>query len=114
MAAKMRLDPTRIGSSFESFLEENGIVEDVNDRATKALFAEQLQKAMRRRSLTKRNMASALGTSRSQLDRILDPANDAVTLGVLKRAAAAVGKRLRVELVDVERPLRRRRANQRG
>lgn len=94
------LDPARIGSSFASWLAEQGIEEEVREAAAKELFAEQLVKAMQGRKISKTALAAALGTSRNQVARILDPECDAVTLGALKKAAAAVGKRVRVELVD--------------
>lgn len=98
--AEVGLDPERIGSSFQSWLEEEGFADQVREAAVKELFAEQLQKAMSAKKINKTAMAAALGTSRNQLNRILDPACDAVTLGALKKAAALVGKRVRVELVD--------------
>ena len=88
------------GSSFESFLEEEGILEETRERAIKAVVAWQLDKAMKARRMTKADMAKRLSTSRSQLDRLLDPKNDTVTLRTLARAARAVGKKLRLDLVD--------------
>lgn len=88
------------GSSFESFLEEEGILEETRERAIKAVVAWQLEKAMKARRMTKADMAKRLSTSRSQLDRLLDPKNDTVTLRTLARAARAVGKKLRLDLVD--------------
>lgn len=88
------------GSSFESFLEEEGILEETRKRAIKAVVAWQLEKAMKARRMTKADMAKRLSTSRSQLDRLLDPKNDTVTLRTLARAARAVGKKLRLDLVD--------------
>lgn len=87
-------------SSFESFLEEEGILEETRERAIKAVVAWQLEKAMKARRMTKADMAKRLSTSRSQLDRLLDPKNDTVTLRTLARAARAVGKKLRLDLVD--------------
>lgn len=88
------------GSSFESFLEEEAILEETRERAIKAVVAWQLDKAMKARRMTKADMAKRLSTSRSQLDRLLDPKNDTVTLRTLARAARAVGKKLRLDLVD--------------
>lgn len=98
--AEVGLDPERIGSSFQSWLEEEGLADQVREAAAKELFAEQLQKEMRAKKISKTALAAALATSRNQVNRILDPACDAVTLGALKRAAAVVGKRVRVELED--------------
>lgn len=87
----------RIGSSFDDFLAEEGIRDEVEDIALKEIIADQLAAAMRERGLTKTAMAEQMGTSRRQLDRLLDPANPSVTLSTLRRAASAVGRTLSVE-----------------
>lgn len=87
-----------IGSSFESFLEEEGILEDCTTVAVKRVLARQLEREMRERGMTKSAMAKAMRTSRPALDRLLDPTNGSVTLDTLQRAAAAVGRKLRLEL----------------
>ena len=87
-----------IGSSFESFLDEEGILEDCTAVTIKRVLARQIERAMQERGLTKSAMAKAMRTSRPQLDRLLDPANPSVTLDTLQRAAAAVGRKLRLEL----------------
>ena len=87
-----------IGSSFESFLDEEGILEECTATAIKWVLAGQIEHAMQERGLTKSAMAKAMRTSRPQLDRLLDPANPSVTLDTLQRAAAAVGRKLRLEL----------------
>lgn len=89
----------RIGSSFDDFLEEDGIYEEVTARAIKRVIVRQLDTQMRRDRLTKSAMARRMRTSRAQLDRLLDPDNESVTLGTLTRAAHAVGRKLRMELV---------------
>jgi hypothetical protein len=88
------------GSSLDSFLEEEGIRDEVEAVAIKRVIAWQLSEAMRSSKLTKKALAERLGTSRSQLDRLLDPENGAVHLQTIVKAAHAVGKRLRVEMVD--------------
>ena len=88
------------GSSFDSFLEEEGILEEVESAAIKRVIAWQLSEAMRAGKISKKSMAERMGTSRSQLDRLLDPENSAVHLQTIARAARAVGKRLRFEMVD--------------
>jgi DNA-binding Xre family transcriptional regulator len=88
------------GSSFESFLEEEGIIEETRERAIKAILAWQLARVMKTRKISKSQMAKQLDTSRSQLDRLLDPKNENVTLRTLAKAARVVGKRLRLDLVD--------------
>ena len=87
-----------IGSSFESFLDEEGLLEACTAVAIKRVLARQIERAMEERGLTKSAMAKAMRTSRPQLDRLLDPANPSVTLHTLQRAAAAVGRKLRLEL----------------
>jgi DNA-binding phage protein len=88
------------GSSFDSFLEEEGILEEVEAVAIKRVIAWQLAEAMRTSKVSKKTMAERMGTSRSQLDRLLDPENGSVHLQTIAKAARAIGKRLRVEMVD--------------
>jgi antitoxin HicB len=90
------------GSSFDDFLEEEGIRNAVESAAIKRVLAWQLQQEMTRQQKTKRSMAVALKTSRSQLDRLLDPQNTAVSLDTLARAAQVLGKRLVLEIRDVQ------------
>jgi hypothetical protein len=90
------------GSSFDRFLEEEGIREEVEAVAIKRVIAWQLAQAMRKQQKTKQAMARQLRTSRSQLDRLLDPENAAVTLETMSRAARALGKRLIVRVEDVK------------
>jgi antitoxin HicB len=87
-----------IGSSLDDFLKDEGIFDEAQAQAVKEVVAWQLTEAMKARSLTKARMAALLKTSRSQLDRLLDPKND-VTLSSLQRAAAIVGRKIRIELV---------------
>jgi antitoxin HicB len=86
------------GSDFDDFLREEGILEEVTARAHKRLLALQVSEAMAQANLTKSELAERLQTSRSQLDRLLDPDNTSVTLDSLERLARAVGKQLKVEL----------------
>jgi DNA-binding Xre family transcriptional regulator len=88
-----------IGSDFDDFLKEDNIFEEVESVAIKRVIAFQLQKTMSRLHMTKTGMAKRMHTSRSAIDRLFDPENEAVTLTTLNRAAAAVGKKLKVELV---------------
>ncbi len=90
-----------IGSSFEGFLHEEGIYEAVEQLAAKKLIAQQLRAQMDAAHLSKSAMATRLQTIRSQLDRVLDPDNESVTLATLERAARAIGKRLRVSLEEL-------------
>ena len=89
-----------IGSSFESFLTEQGLLASVNEAAVKEVIAWQVAQAMIQRGLSKTAMAGAMQTSRSRLNRLLDPNNTGVALHTLYRAAAVLGKRLTVELTD--------------
>lgn len=87
-----------IGSSLDDLLEQQGNYEEAEGHAIKEVIAWQLAEAMKQQSLSKARMATLLKTSRSQVDRLLDPASD-VTLSTLQRAAALVGRRLQVQLV---------------
>ena len=88
-----------IGSSFDSWLREEGIYEEVTVAAIKRVLARQLEAAMKEKHFSKAAMARRMRTSRSALDRLLDPDYDAVTLSTLRKAAIAVGRQLRLELV---------------
>jgi len=90
------------GSSFDSFLEQEGIREDVEAVAIKRVLAWQLEQAMQKQRKTKQAMARQLHTSRSQLDRLLDPRNVSVTLDTITRAARALGKRVIIRVADVK------------
>ena len=94
------IDEKNIGSSLEDFLQEEGRLEEARQIAAKRVLSWQLRKAMEDLHLNKVEMAQRMQTSRSQLDRILDPNNDKVQLDALNRAAAIVGKRLRLDMVD--------------
>jgi DNA-binding Xre family transcriptional regulator len=86
------------GSDFDEFLREEGILEEVTARVHKRLLALQLSEAMEASKISKTQLAERLQTSRSQIDRLLDPDNTTVTLDSLERLAHAVGRQLKVEL----------------
>ena len=86
------------GQAFDDFLKEQGTYEETTEQAVKRVLAFQLAEAMKAQGITKVEMARRLKTSRSQLDRLLDPEHDGVTVGVLARAAKVVGRGLRLEL----------------
>lgn len=88
------------GSSFDDFLKEDGIYEEVTATAIKRVLARQIQHEMEVNALTKTAMAKRMNTSRSQLNRLLDPENTGVSLETIQRAAVIVGKRIRLDLVD--------------
>ena len=85
------------GSNFDDFLAEEGILEEVSTKAQKRLLALQIEDIMIEANLTKVELAAKMQTSRSQLDRLLDPDNTSITLDSLDRLARAVGKRLKIE-----------------
>lgn len=87
-----------IGSNFDDFLAEEGLLQEATATAVKRYIAYQLQQKMTEENLSKSEMAKRMSTSRSALDRLLDPDNTSVTLQTLQSAAHAVGGRLKVEL----------------
>ena len=87
-----------LGSSIDDFLKKEGIFEEAQGQAIKEVVAWQLAEAMKKRKISKARMAALLKTSRTQVDRLLDPKND-ITLSSLQRAAAIVGRRVLIELV---------------
>jgi len=87
-----------IGSNFDDFLAEEGLLQEATATAVKRYIAYQLQQKMIEENLSKSEMAKRMETSRSALDRLLDPENTSVTLQTLQSAAHAVGGRLKVEL----------------
>jgi hypothetical protein len=85
--------------TFDEFLNDEGMLDTCEERALKEIIADQIKLAMREQGITKTAMAARMRTDRRQLDRLLDPSNPSVTLSTLRRAANAVGRTLRVELV---------------
>src|ERR1700730_6436061 len=85
--------------TFDDFLASQGMLKASEDHAIKEIIAEQLAAAMEEEGITKVEMAARMKTSRRQLDRLFDPAIPSVTLNTLRRAASAVGRSLRIELV---------------
>jgi antitoxin HicB len=98
VAIMARKNP-RIGSSFDSWLDEEGIRAEVIDAAIKAVIARQLAREMKKKKITKQRMAALMKTSRAQVDRLLDPDNGSATIESLQRAARIVGRELRLQLV---------------
>jgi antitoxin HicB len=86
------------GSTLDAFLAEEGITEEVTALAIKRVIAWQLDQAMKEQNISKTEMAARMATSRKQLDRVLNPGDENVTLETLQRAAKAVGRSLRLEL----------------
>jgi predicted XRE-type DNA-binding protein len=87
-----------VGSSIDDFLKEEGIFEEAQAQAVKEVVAWQLSQAMKKKKISKARMAALLKTSRTQVDRLLDPKSD-ITLSSLQRAAAMLGRKLTIELV---------------
>ena len=94
----MTMSKKQMGSSIDEFLKAEGIFEEAQAEAIKEVVAWQLAEAMKQQKISKNKMAALLKTSRTQVDRLLDPKND-ITLGSLQRAAAMVGRRVSIELV---------------
>lgn len=86
-----------LGSNFDDFLNKDGLLADAEAIAIKRVVAFQVAQMMKKQRISKTDMAHRMKTSRSALDRLLDPDNGSVTLQTLERAAQALGKRLRVE-----------------
>ena len=87
-----------IGSSFDDFLEETGVLAETNAVAIKRVIAWEIQQKIELEHISKSSMAKLMNTSRSALDRLLDPNNTSVTLHTLDNAAKALGKTLKIEL----------------
>jgi antitoxin HicB len=89
-----------LGSDFDDFLREEGLYDEAQAIAVKRVLAYELEQGMAKAQLTKTAMAKRMGTTRAQLDRLLNPDNPATTLQTLVRAAGAVGKRVKISLVN--------------
>ena len=92
------MNKKHIGSNFDDFLKEEKIYEQVQATAIKRVIAYQIAEEMKKKNLTKTEMASRMKTSRAALERLLDPENASITLITLERAASALGKKLSVQL----------------
>lgn len=95
----MTTNNPHIGSSLDDFLIEEGRLEEATDTAIKRVLIWQLQKAVEEKGLSKAALATRIGTSRTQIDRLFDPDNTRVTLHSLQRVASSIGRRLKLELV---------------
>ena len=98
----MKKRSRHVGSSFDDFLAKEGLLREVEARAIKRVIVWQLAESMKHAKVTKAALAKQMSTSRSALDRLLDPENPSLTLGSLTKVAAVLGKRVRVELIDEE------------
>jgi DNA-binding Xre family transcriptional regulator len=88
-----------VGSTFDDFLEEEEIKEEVTNGAIKKIIALQMQETLKKEKLTKTELAQRLETSRAAVDRLLDPYNDSITLLTLKKAASIMGRKIKLELI---------------
>ena len=89
---------THIGSDFNDFLQEENLLDDCETSAIKRVLAWQLEEAMKDSNISKAELARRMHTSRAGVDRLLNPANQAVTLQTMEKAARAVNRRLSLEL----------------
>jgi len=96
----MKTKNIHAGSDFDDFLKEEGVFEDVNDRALKRALVMQVHDLMQKQRITKSTMATRMATSRAAVNRLLDSDNTSVTLGTLNRAAKALGQRVKIQLVS--------------
>ena len=92
------LDKKHIGGEFDDFLRDEDLLDDAEAVATKRVIVFQIAQEMERAHISQSELARRMKTSRSAVERLLDPANPSVTLSTLERAASAVGKRLKVQL----------------
>jgi DNA-binding Xre family transcriptional regulator len=97
--SRKRSDPY-IGSDFDDFLREEGILPEVEMVAAKRVIAFQIAELMEAENISKTDMAARMGTSRAVLDRLLDPENTGVTLKTLGKAAAVLGRKLKINLAS--------------
>ncbi len=95
----MNLKQQAIGSAFDDFLEEEGLLSEVEALAAKRVIAYQIAESMKQKNMTKTEMAKRMGTSRSSLNRLLDPFNTSVSLATIESAVSALGKRLSIQIV---------------
>ena len=101
----MAKNNSRVGSNFDDFLKEEGLYDEVTAKALKRALAEQLRESMVAKHITKVEMAHRMATSRTQVNRLLDPDNLRIQFDSLVRAATAMGKRVEIRLVDEPAPV---------
>jgi antitoxin HicB len=97
---KNKKDDRHSGSTFDSFLEEQDLLQETEAVALKRVIAWQLKQAMSNQQISKQKMAKQLGTSRSQIDRLLDPSHTGISIATVSKAAHVVGKRIRLEIIE--------------
>ena len=99
MAGKTKKKASPLGSPFDTFLREDGLYEEATLAGTKRVLAEQIRQAMQEQDISKAEMARRMQTSRSALERLIDPEHENVTLQTLDKAARALGRHIAVALV---------------
>ena len=97
--SKHEIEASGVGSTFDDFLEDEGILDEVTELAVKQVLAYQLAEEMKARKITKTALARQMQTSRSQVGRLLDPEHEGVNLRTIIKAARVVGRRLELQLV---------------
>lgn len=97
---KKNTDNPHRGSSFDSFLQDEGMYDEVNAKAVKKVLAWQLAQALEKKNVTKTELASRMQTSRAAVNRLLDPENSSLNLQTMEKAARALGKKLAIQLVE--------------
>jgi len=95
----MNLKQQALGSSFDDFLEEESLLSEVDALATKRVIAYQVAESMKEKNISKTEMAKRMGTSRSSLNRLLDPLNTSVSLATIESAVVALGKQLSIQIM---------------
>lgn len=93
------MKPQGIGTNFDDFLAEEGMLPEAEAVAIKRVIAYQLEETMKKEHITKTEMAKRMNTSRSAIDRLLDPFNTSITLATIESAVSAMGKRLQIQMV---------------
>lgn len=97
------MNTKHLGTDFDDFLREEGLLDDAEAVASKRILAYQISQEMKQQALSKAAMARRMGTSRSSLDRLLDPEVPSVTLLTIERAARVLGKRVRIEMIAADK-----------
>jgi DNA-binding Xre family transcriptional regulator len=96
------INQNHLGSSLDDFLIEDGLLAEVNAIAIKRVLAWQVEQVMKEKKLSKTEMSKLMHTSRAALERLLNPENTSVTLKTMDKAAQAIGKQLKIDLIDAD------------